>query len=67
MCLKILKKIRHTYKPKYNLECENPEILLMITDGKKWDYLALKTLSALFRGITSNHKEEFYFLSCFCS
>ena len=39
----------------------------MITDGEKSHYLAVKSLSAFFRGITSNHKDGFYFLSCFCS
>ena len=29
------KKIRHAYKSKYNLNCENQVILLMITDGSK--------------------------------
>ena len=28
-------KIRHAYKSKYNLTCENQVILLMITDGEK--------------------------------
>ena len=28
-------KIRHAYKSKYNLECENQVILLMINDGEK--------------------------------
>ena len=46
------KKI-HAYKSKYNLTHENQVILLMITDGEKWHYLAVKKLSALFRGITS--------------
>ena len=45
----------------------------MITDGKKWHYLALKSertpdgynrpvrgLSRLLRGITSNHNGDFY-------
>ena len=36
---------------------ENQVTLLIITDGKKWHYLAVKSLSALLRGITSNHKE----------
>ena len=36
------KEIRHAYKSKYNLEHENQVILLMITDGKKWHYLAVK-------------------------
>ena len=39
----------------------------MITDGKKWHYLAMKILSALFRGITSNHNGDFYCLNCFHS
>ena len=60
-------KIRHAYKSKYNLTPESQVILLMITDGEKWHYLAVKSLSALFRGITSNHKEDFYCLNCFHS
>ena len=39
----------------------------MITDGEKWHYLTIKNLSGLLRGITSNHKEDFYCLNCFCS
>ena len=39
----------------------------MITDGKKWHYLALKNLPALLRGITSNHDGDFYCLNCFHS
>ena len=61
------KEIRHTYKSKYKLNCENQVILLMITDGEKWYYLAVKSLSALFRGITSNQKEDFYCLNSFHS
>ena len=60
-------EIRHGYKSKYDLEIENQVILLMITDGKKWHYLALKKLSALFRGITSKHVGDFYCLNCFHS
>ena len=36
------KEIKHAYKSKLNLRCENLVILLMITDGKKWHYLAVK-------------------------
>ena len=61
------KYIRHAYKSKYNLNRETQVILLMTTDGKKWHYLAVKSLSVLLRGITSNHKEEFYCLNCFHS
>ena len=60
-------EIRHAYKSKYNLNRENQVILLMITDREKWHYLAVKSLSALFRGTTSNHKEDFYSLYCFHS
>ena len=34
--------------------------------GEKWHYL-VKSLSALFRGIRSNYKEDFYCLNCFQS
>ena len=60
-------KIRHAYKSKYNLNRKNQVILLMITDGKKWHYLAVKRLSALFKGITSKNKGDFYCLNCFQS
>ena len=39
----------------------------MITDGEKRHYLAVKSLSALLRGITSNHNGDFYRLKCFHS
>ena len=45
--------IRLAYKSKHNFKCENQIIILMITDGRKWHYLAVKALSALFREITS--------------
>ena len=60
-------KKRHAYKSKYNLKRGNQVILLMITDGKNWHYLAIKKLSALLRGIISNHKDNFYCLNCFHS
>ena len=59
MYLIIQKKIRHACKPKYNLTRENQVILLMIADGEKWHYLAVKSLSALFRGITVPIMETF--------
>ena len=58
-------KICHACKSKYNLTRENQVILLMITNGKKWHYLAATTLSKLFRGTTSNHNGDFYCLNCF--
>ena len=39
----------------------------MITDGEKWYYLAVTSLSALFREITSKHNGYFYCLNCFQS
>ena len=39
----------------------------MIRDGQKWHCLVVKNLSGLLRGITSNHKEDFYCLNCFHS
>ena len=39
----------------------------MITDGEKWHYLAVKSLSVLFRGITGNNNGDFYCLNCFQS
>ena len=59
------KKIGHAYKSKHNLTRKNQAILLIITDRKKWHYPAVKSLSALLRGTTSKHKEDFYFLNCF--
>ena len=59
------KRIRVAYRSKYNDKRGNQVVLLMITDGKKWHYLTLKSiptadgyncpirsLSRLFRGIT---------------
>ena len=57
------KEIRIAYKSKYNHNCDNQVILLMITGGQKWRYLAVKSLSALLRGITSNHNQDFYCLN----
>ena len=59
--------IRNAYKSKYNLTRDNQVILLMIADGEKWHYIAVKRLSALFRGITSKHDGDFYCLSYFQS
>ena len=59
------KKINIAYKSKNNLTLERQIILLMISDGQKWHYLVVKNLSELLRGITSNHKEDFYCLNLF--
>ena len=39
----------------------------MITDGKKWHYLAVTNSSALLQRISSNHEGKFYCLNCFNS
>ena len=39
----------------------------MITNGKKSHHLAVESLSALLRGVTSNHNVEFYCLNGFHS
>ena len=69
--------INLAYKSKYNRERKNQVILLMITNGKKWHYIALKSertedgfnrptksLPKLFREITANHNGDFYRLIC---
>ena len=61
------KKIEIAYKSKYNLVRDNQIILLMINNGENWHYLAVKNLSRLLRGITSNHDADFYCLNCFHS
>ena len=37
-------EIRAAYKSKYNNKRKNQVILLIITDGKKWHYLAVKKI-----------------------
>ena len=74
------KEIGVSYKSKYNRKRENQVVLLMIADGKKHHYLALKSiptangynrpiesLSRLLRRVTSNHDGDFYCMSCFHS
>ena len=69
------KTINLAYKSKYNPKRGNQVVLLMINDGQKWHYTALKSvhtddgfnhpirrLSRLFRGITDNNH-----VSLFCS
>ena len=67
MFQKVKKTMRHAYKSKYNLKRENQVILLMISDGEKWHSLTVRSLSALLKGITSNHKGDSYCLNCFHS
>ena len=60
-------KIHLAYKSKHNLTREKQVILLMITDGEKWHYTAVKRLSGLLRGVTGNNNFDFYCLNCFHS
>ena len=61
------KKIEIAYKSKYNLVRDNQIILLMISNGENWHFLAVKSLSRLLRGITSYHDGDYYCLNCFHS
>ena len=54
----------HAYILKHNSTRANQPILLMITDGEKWHYFAVKNLSALLRKITSKHNGDFCPLNC---
>ena len=59
------KQIKQAYISKYNNERYNQVNVLMITDGtSNWHYLAIKNISGLLRGITSNHNGDFYCLNC---
>ena len=60
------KQIKQLSISKHNNERDTQVYLLMITDGtSNWHYLAVKSISGLLRGITSNHNGYFYCLSCF--
>ena len=39
----------------------------MISDGKKYHYLAVTNLSGLLQGNSSNHEGNFYYLNCYNS
>ena len=58
------KKTRHEHKSNHNFKRKNQVILLLITDGTKWHYSTVKSLSALLSRTTLNHR-YFYYLNCF--
>ena len=60
-------KIRVAYRLEYNKKRKKQVILLMVTDGKKWHYLAVTNLSELLAKKSSNHDGGFYCLNCFNS
>ena len=54
------KEITQAYISEHNDERNNQVNLLMITDGtSNWHYLAIKNISGLLTGITSNHNGDF--------
>ena len=62
------KQVRQAYISEYNYERQNKVHLLKITDEtNNWHYLAVKNVSGLLRGITSNHNGDFICYNCFHS
>ena len=57
------KKIEIACNSKYNFVRDNQGILLMTSNGENCHYLAVKSLSRLLRGITSNHDGDYYCLN----
>ena len=52
------------YISKYNSNHQKQVILIIILNGERWHYLAVKKLSALLRGIMSKHHVDFYYFNC---
>ena len=44
--------------------CKDKVDILKITDGKKWHDLAVKKMSTLLRGITTNHDDDYCCIKC---
>ena len=57
-------EIKHAFISKHNSTRESQVTLLMIGDGGKQHYLAVKRFSPLLSKITSKHDGDFYFLDC---
>ena len=54
-----------SYVSEHNSNREKQVFFLMISnEEKQWHYLAVKKVSALLRGITSNNNGDFYCLNC---
>ena len=56
-------KIYPAYILKQNSNREKQVILSMIPNGEGWNYLEVKKLSVILRGIMSKHHGEFYGLN----
>ena len=52
-------KIFPAYVSKRNSNRDKQFILLIIPNGERWNYLAVKKISALLREITSKHHGDF--------
>ena len=52
------------YISKYNSTHEKQIVLLMISNGKGWHYLAVTKLSPLLKGITLKRHDDSYSLNC---
>ena len=63
-CMLKEKKIYTDYVSKRNSNLEKQVILLIISNGGKWHYLAVKKLSALLTGIASKNNGDFSCLNC---
>ena len=61
VCILKEKKIYPAYVSKHNSNHERHVILLMILDGERWHYIAVKQLTALLREITWKHHDDFCF------
>ena len=61
------KTISVAYRSEYNNTHKKQVILLMITNDKKYHYLAVTNVSALLEGKSSNHHGDFYCLNWFSS
>ena len=59
--------IRVAYRSEYNHKRKDQVNLFMITDGNKWHYLAISSLSALLEGKLLNNHGDFYSINCFSS
>ena len=60
-----MEKIYPAYVSKQNSKHEKQVILLMIPNGEKWHYVAVKKLSALLRGTMSKRNGDFIVLIVF--
>ena len=60
--------IRPVYISKHNKTRQHHANLLMITDGSDiWHYIAIRSIPALLRGVSSTHNGDYYCLNCFHS